>query len=162
MRILRLEVSVHNGYTTNQFQTTFARGGGGRSKNSLGFCPNYVQEFGLRMPGHNTNTGDLPNNLGDPTEYAQSGNSRFLAYIPSWWKNLAWLGRVGGSRQPSFTLFPIMYKVVVYPPAERADTLPVFHLYPMYASPQLTCATSHSAKLRQSPLCYAPPPRSYS
>ncbi len=29
MRVLRLEVSVYNGYITNLFQTTFARGGGG-------------------------------------------------------------------------------------------------------------------------------------
>ncbi len=29
LRVLRLEVSVHNVYITNQFQTTFARGGGG-------------------------------------------------------------------------------------------------------------------------------------
>ncbi len=55
LRVLRLEV-----YLTGQFQTTFARGGGGggvksfsrvtvRSKkeNSLDFCPNYVQEIGL-------------------------------------------------------------------------------------------------------------------
>ncbi len=29
LRVLRLKVSVYNVYITNQFQTTFARGGGG-------------------------------------------------------------------------------------------------------------------------------------
>jgi hypothetical protein len=60
LRVLRLEVSTYNLYISNQFQTTFARGGGGGLKtvvevtvNSKGedckdFCPNYVQEFGLR------------------------------------------------------------------------------------------------------------------
>ncbi len=36
-----------------------------------------------------------------------------------------------GARPPSFTLFNIMYKVVVYAPAKRADTLPLFHLFPI-------------------------------
>jgi hypothetical protein len=31
---------------------------------------------------------------------------------------------------PPFTQFTITYKVAVYAPAERADTLPLFHLYP--------------------------------
>jgi hypothetical protein len=29
LRVLRIEVSVYSVYITNQFQTTFARGGGG-------------------------------------------------------------------------------------------------------------------------------------
>jgi hypothetical protein len=36
-----------------------------------------------------------------------------------------------GARQPPFSIFTIMYKVAVYGPAERADTLPLFHLYPL-------------------------------
>jgi hypothetical protein len=32
LRVLRLEVSVYNVYITNQFQTTFAQGGGGGVK----------------------------------------------------------------------------------------------------------------------------------
>ncbi len=32
-----------------------------------------------------------------------------------------------------FTLFTITYKVALYAPAERADTLPLFHLYPICA-----------------------------
>ncbi len=63
-------------------------------------------------------------------QYTQSGNGRFLAYIPSWWKNQPWLVRVRGARPPPFTLVTITYKVVVYASAERADTLPLFHLYP--------------------------------
>jgi hypothetical protein len=37
--VLRLEVSVYNVYITNQFQTTFTWGGGGRVKSvSKGDC----------------------------------------------------------------------------------------------------------------------------
>ncbi len=35
LRILRLEVSAYGVYITNQFQTTFARGGGGTVENLL-------------------------------------------------------------------------------------------------------------------------------
>ncbi len=46
--------------------------------------------------------------------------------------------RVGGARPPPFTLSSIYHtitsKVVVYAPAERADALPLFLLYPyMYS-----------------------------
>jgi hypothetical protein len=42
--------------------------------------------------------------------------------------------RVGGARPPPFTLSTITSKVVVYSPAERADALPLFLLYPyMYS-----------------------------
>ncbi len=37
--------------------------------------------------------------------------------------------RVGGARPPPFTISTITYKVAVYAPAERADTLPLFLLY---------------------------------
>jgi hypothetical protein len=61
----------------------------------------------------------------------QSGNGHFLAYIPSWWKNLPRLVRVGDA---PFTITTITYKVVVYAPVKRADTLPLFLLYPyMYS-----------------------------
>jgi hypothetical protein len=61
LRVLRLEISVYIVYITNQFQTTFAGGGGGGVKSVsrgdcelqggklLDFCPKYVQEFGLRF-----------------------------------------------------------------------------------------------------------------
>jgi hypothetical protein len=40
-----------------------------KEENSLGFCPNYVQQFGLRMPGQNTNSGDLPADVGKVTTF---------------------------------------------------------------------------------------------
>jgi hypothetical protein len=47
-------------------------------------------------------------------------------------KNQPSLVRVGGgARSPPFTLSTII-KVVVYAPAETADTLPLFLLYPLY------------------------------
>jgi hypothetical protein len=56
LRVRRLEVSVYNVYITNQFQHTFAGGGGGglntvnsKEENSGDFCPNYGQEFSLRV-----------------------------------------------------------------------------------------------------------------
>jgi hypothetical protein len=43
-------------------------------------------------------------------------------------------GEDEGARPPPFTLSTITDKVVVYVPAERADTLPLFLLYPyMYS-----------------------------
>ncbi len=39
-------------------------------------------------------------------------------------------GGGGGSRPPPFTPFTITYKVLVYAPAEIADTHPLFLLYP--------------------------------
>ncbi len=38
--------------------------------------------------------------------------------------------RVGGARPPRFTIFTITSKVAVCAPTERAETLPLFHLYP--------------------------------
>jgi hypothetical protein len=49
-------------------------------------------------------------------------------------EKLAQPGEGGGARPPPFTLVTITYKVAVYAPAERADTLPLFHIYPyMYS-----------------------------
>ncbi len=42
---------------------------------------------------------------------------------------LAQAGVGGGACPPLFTLFTITYKVAVYAPAERADTLTLFFLY---------------------------------
>jgi hypothetical protein len=65
------------------------------------------------------------------TEYTQSGNGRFLAYtFHHDGKIRTGLVRVGGARPPPFTLCTITYKVAVYAPAERADTHPLFHVYP--------------------------------
>jgi hypothetical protein len=69
------------------------------------------------------------------TEYTESGNCHFLEYILSRWRNQPSLLRLGGARPPLFTKSIIAYTVVVYAPAERADTLPdktllLFLLYP--------------------------------
>jgi hypothetical protein len=45
---------------------------------------------------------------------------------PGWW------GGGCTAHPPPFTLVTITYTVAVYAPAERADTLPVFHLCPLY------------------------------
>jgi hypothetical protein len=65
-----------------------------------------------------------------------SGNGHFLAYIPHpiTMVKSAQPGEGGGARPPPFTLSTITCKVVVYAPAERADALPLFLLYPcMYS-----------------------------
>ncbi len=41
---------------------------------------------------------------------------------------LAQAGEGGGARPPLFITFTITSKVTVYPPAEWADTLTLFHL----------------------------------
>jgi hypothetical protein len=49
-------------------------------------------------------------------------------------EKLAQPGEVRGPSLPPFTIFTITDKAAVYPPAERADKLPLFHLYPyMYS-----------------------------
>ncbi len=54
-------------------------------------------------------------------------NGHFLAYIPSWQKKSAQPSEGGGARPPPFILTTITYRVVVYAPAERTDTLPYFY-----------------------------------
>jgi hypothetical protein len=46
----------------------------------------------------------------------------------------------GSARPPSFTLSTITSKVVVYAPAERADALALFRLYPLLFS-VVSCIT---------------------
>jgi hypothetical protein len=51
--------------------------------------------------------------------------------------------RLGGARPPPFNISTITYKVVVYAPAERADTFPLSHLYPfMYSVVTLQSTTN--------------------
>jgi hypothetical protein len=45
-------------------------------------------------------------------------------------EKLAQLGEFGGARPPPFHYIYHTYKVVVYAPAEKADALPLFLLYP--------------------------------
>jgi hypothetical protein len=60
------------------------------------------------------------------------GNVHFLAYtFHHDVEKLAQDGEGGGSTPPPFSISTIKYKVVVYAPAERADTLPLFLLYPL-------------------------------
>ncbi len=54
-------------------------------------------------------------------------------------ENQPWLVRVQGGACPlAFTISTIMYKVVMYAPAERADTLPLFLIYPYMYSVGIT------------------------
>jgi hypothetical protein len=55
-------------------------------------------------------------------EYTQNGEHSIMM------EKLAQSGEGGGARPPPFTLFTITYKVAVYAPAERADTLTLFRL----------------------------------
>ncbi len=64
------------------------------------------------------------------TEYTQSGNGRFSGVHSIVMEKSALAGEVRGACPSSFTLFSITYKVAVYAPAERADPLSVFHIYP--------------------------------
>jgi hypothetical protein len=67
------------------------------------------------------------------TEYTESGNCHFLAYISSCWKNELNLVRVGGARPPPFTLPYYHVKVVVYAPVEMQVHYPYFYSIPMYS-----------------------------
>jgi hypothetical protein len=81
------------------------------------------------------------------TEYTQSGNGHFLAYIPSCWKNQPSLVRVGGASPPPFTIYTIKYKVAMYAPAERADILPLISTPPLY----VLCGYNKEIRPRQHP-----------
>ncbi len=65
----------------------------------------------------------------------QSGNGQFFDEHSIMMEKLAQAGEGGGgARPPPFTISTITYKVVVYATAERAETLPLFLLYPyMYS-----------------------------
>ena len=54
----------------------------------------------------------------------------------------------GGTRTPPFTISTITYKVEVYAPAKRADTLPIFLPYMYSAVAQLLqeSATVHTVQ----------------
>jgi hypothetical protein len=65
------------------------------------------------------------------------GYGHFLAYIPSWWWIPPILMRVRVHALPPFSLSTITSKVVLYIPAEWADTLLVFLLYPSGRDPPM-------------------------
>jgi hypothetical protein len=63
-------------------------------------------------------------------------------------EKFAQAGEVGGARPPPFAIFTITYKVAMYPPAEWADTLPLFHLYPyMYSVVSTLSAGAYTVTL---------------
>jgi hypothetical protein len=45
-------------------------------------------------------------------------------------EKLVQAGEGGDARPPPFIIFTITYKVAVYASSDKADTLPLFHLYP--------------------------------
>jgi hypothetical protein len=51
LRVPRLEVSVYNVYITNQFQTTFAQGGGGEREVKKTFVPITFKKLASRIKG---------------------------------------------------------------------------------------------------------------
>jgi hypothetical protein len=53
-------------------------------------------------------------------------------------EKVAQAGEGGGARPPPFTIFTVTYKVAVYDPTKRADTLPLYHLYH-----NVLCASQH-------------------
>ncbi len=61
---------------------------------------------------------------------------------PGWW---GW----GVHAHPPFHPITITYKVAVYAPAERADTLPLFHLYPYMYSVVWAISKQTCLSLRQ-------------
>ncbi len=72
--------------------------------------------------------------LGVTTDSQSTQSGHFLGYISSRWKNLPRLVRARGARPPVLNISTITYKVAVYAPIERADTPPLFLLYPnMYS-----------------------------
>jgi len=47
-------------------------------------------------------------------------------------------GESGGAHTPPFILFTITYKVEVYAPADKADTLPIYIYVAVYRSKEIT------------------------
>jgi hypothetical protein len=64
--------------------------------------------------------------------YTQNNNWHFLAFIPSWWKNLPILLRVVGARPSPFNISTITYKAVVYAPSSEGRYTPPFSTLPLY------------------------------
>ncbi len=68
--------------------------------------------------------------------------------------------RVGDARPPHFTISTITFNVVVYAPTERADTLPLFLLYPSHGlTPLCTlCMQLHPLMYRAQSRVHDPNP----
>ncbi len=76
----------------------------------INFLINFTKDARLR---HNYGVGVF-NTFFLSTEYIQSGNGRFLAHIPSWWKISPASWWWGVHAHPPFPIFTITYKVAVY------------------------------------------------
>jgi hypothetical protein len=65
-------------------------------------------------------------------------------------------GEGGGASPPHFTISTITYKVVVFSPAERADTHPLFPLYTYTYSvgPPLSSLSEYTAHAQASQTYY--------
>jgi hypothetical protein len=74
----------------------------------------------------------------EPRNRIPAWRNRFFgtdSWAPKMFKNSgSGLRRVGDARQPPFTIFTFTHKVAVYALAERVDTQPVFHLYPIHVN----------------------------
>ncbi len=94
-----------------------------------------------------------PSSIGLTTEYTEWRSPISGVHPIMMEKSAGEGGGVHGARTPApFQPITITYKVAVYAPAERVDTLPLFHLYPIY--------TVRPARMRSSvPLLEPGPPR---
>ncbi len=70
--------------------------------------------------------------VGELTEYTQSGNGCFLAYILLWLKNQPRLVRVGGDSPPPFTVFTITSIVAVRQCAARYGSVCILKCMEVY------------------------------
>ncbi len=95
-------------------------------------CWKYVIQIGtkiLRLLLHAVHSHLYQQILLTPTEYTQSGDCRFPVVHPIMMEKSALAGEGGGCTPTPFQPITITFKVAVYSPTERADTLPVCHLY---------------------------------
>ncbi len=65
-----------------------------------------------------------------PIECTQSGDCRFLAYVPSWWKNQPWLMRVGVHAHPLSVYYHHVQSCHVRSSGEGKYTQPISSLPP--------------------------------
>jgi hypothetical protein len=70
--------------------------------------------YSLHRLFQNSSTGHTSTGRVTTTEYTQSGDCRFRAYISSLWKNQPWLVRVRGARPPLLSLLPSRTKLQCY------------------------------------------------
>ncbi len=98
---------------------------------STASSPNLAISPLWRASGTPESTQENEKNSFNHTEYKQSGNGRFLAFISSWWKNYPRLVRVGvGCTSTPLSLYlPSRTMLQCTLKLRWADTLTLFHLY---------------------------------